>query len=178
VKTTATTALVAALFSLAFGTSARAQSLIGTWDGSWNFFPSCTGCVANDSENLIITGVTPTGSGTSVVTGNFFECVPAGSTSCKSFTWSTGTLSGNQLSLDSPGYDMVATISGNTMSGEWIPEPGATFPSYVVLGSCTANEANGYCNTYRAVRAPEPGTLGLMAFAFTGAALLRHRRRR
>ena len=40
------------------------------------------------------------------------------------------------------------------MTGEWIPV-GTGYPSYVVPGSCTANEANGYCNTYQATRAPE-----------------------
>jgi len=117
------------LFGLGvFATAGASTSILGTWDGRWDYYPvACGGspCMGSDTfENLTFTAQTPEGGDVFAILGSSYEC---GLHGCATFSWGSGTLVGNQLTLltdatsanDYESYELIVdlTNSGNSLAG-------------------------------------------------------------
>jgi hypothetical protein len=103
-------------------------SILGTWDGRWDYYPAACGgasCPGPDYfENLTFTAQIPEGGDTFTILGSSYECGPSG---CYTFSWGSGTLVGNQLTLltdatsanDYEGYELIVDLTngGNSLAG-------------------------------------------------------------
>jgi PEP-CTERM motif len=103
-------------------------SVLGTWDGRWDYYPAACGgasCPGPEYfENFTFTSQTSDGSGMFTVLGSADECGPKG---CSTFSWGSGTLAGNQLTLltdatsanDYESYELIVdlTNNGNSLAG-------------------------------------------------------------
>ncbi|HUA26171.1 MAG TPA: PEP-CTERM sorting domain-containing protein [Steroidobacteraceae bacterium] len=104
-------------------------SVLGTWDGRWDYYPvACGGASCPGPEyfeNFTFTSQTPDGGDMFNVLGSSYECGPVHG--CVTFSWDSGMLVGNQLTLltdatsanDYEGYELIVdlTNSGNSLAG-------------------------------------------------------------
>jgi len=111
-----------------FVTASASTSIVGTWDGRWDYYPAACGgspCAGPDYfENLTFTSQTPDGSGVFTILGSSYECGPHG---CYTFSWGSGTLVGNQLTLltdatsvnDYESYELIVDLTNgaNSLAG-------------------------------------------------------------
>lgn len=116
------------LVGLGVFVTASASSIVGTWDGRWDYYPAACGgsaCPGQDYfENLTFTSQTADGGGAFTILGSAHECGPHG---CVTFGWASGTLIGNQLTLltdatsanDYESYELVIDLTngGQTLAG-------------------------------------------------------------
>jgi hypothetical protein len=198
-----------------FATAGASPSVLGTWDGRWDYYPvACGGASCPGPEyfeNFTFTSQTADGGGMFTVLGSAEEC---GHSGCANFTWGSGTLVGNQLTLltdatsanDYQSYELIVdlTNSGKSLAGNmtqgaadgafgWVPvgtgygfaacpDTGCTSAAQTASVvaeelATTANSADYYPESYEANKAPEPGTLGLMALTLLlGAEIIRRKR--
>ncbi|HUN26519.1 MAG TPA: PEP-CTERM sorting domain-containing protein [Steroidobacteraceae bacterium] len=120
------------LMVLGLGALASAHaspSILGTWDGRWDYYPAACGgspCPGSDYfENFTFTAQIPDGGDTFTILGSSYEC---GSSGCRTFSWESGTLVGNQLTLltdatsanDYEGYELIVDLTndGNSLTGD------------------------------------------------------------
>lgn len=113
------------LFGLGVFMNASASiSIVGTWDGRWDYYPAACGgspCAGPDYfENLTFTAQTPDGGDVFTILGSAYECASHG---CTTFSWTSGTLGGNQLTLlndatSANGYESYELIIDLTNDGK------------------------------------------------------------
>lgn len=152
-----------AFLLVGFGVLATARasnSVVGTWDGRWDYYPVACGNSACPGpeyfENLTFTSQVPDGNGVYTILGSSYECGPHG---CSTFGWGSGTLVGDQLTLltdatsanDYESYELVVDLTngGNSLAGNltqgaldgaygWVPVgTGYGFPACPDMG-CTS----------------------------------------
>jgi hypothetical protein len=120
--------ILVGLGALASASASAAPSIVGNWAGRWDYYPSACGgspCSGSDYfENLTFTSQVADGGGAFTVTGDGHACGPGG---CYSFSWDSGTLVGDQLTLltdatssnSYKGYELIVDLTngGNSLLG-------------------------------------------------------------
>ena len=120
--------ILSGLGVLASASASASPSILGNWDGRWDYYPAACGgspCAGSDYfENLTFTAQVPDGGGVFTITGSSYECTPS---KCYTFSWGSGTLVGNQLTLltdatsanDYESYELIVDLTngGNSLAG-------------------------------------------------------------